>query len=830
MNIKRFSFNSIRSRLTTWFLVLTLIPLLVVLIITSFQRVRAIQNSSFDKLTAIRNLKAERLNNWLDERVGNMYALASDGDLSDLRILMHKQNYDGADSVILENTRQHLNSYLNNYSAYNEMFIIHPLSGEIIISTNESMEGEVLSDAEYFVKPMQTGELYIRDIYYSRILTDISMTYSIPVFDDLFAKNEIVGVLVARIDLHNTLYPILSERVGLGNTGETLIVNKEVVALNELRWYDDAPLSLKISAKPAVMASQGETGIIKTLDYRDEKVLAAYTYIPKTGWGFVCKQDMSELNMPIVKMIREFGLIFIIASLIISLLAFSISKSISKPIVEMDLVAQKIAMGDFSTRNVISSNDELGSLAFEFNNMAEITESRIKVQQGIVDISKTMIRQTTTVEFRSSLIKLLMEMTAANMSVFYTLNEAGKEYKASASIGADEEILRNFSAKNPAGEFGHAFSKKTICHLQEIPESTVFRYKTIAGEAIPKEIITIPVLIKDDIVAIISLVTIKNFSKECYDILELSWGNINTTYSNLLAGEQTLILADHLTKTNSKLEIQSKQLQSQTEELLVQAEELQSNSDELQRQNRELEKQRKRVETANKLKTEFLSNMSHELRTPLNSIMALSNVLIKQTKDKIDEEEINYLRVIERNGKRLLVLINEILDLSKIEAGKVDIKLETSSISSLLQLVKENMQAIAEQKELSLSLHVADEMPSVKTDESRLHQVLLNIVGNAVKFTEKGGVDISATHDSERVFIKVKDTGIGISQKELPYIFDEFRQADGSSSRKHEGTGLGLAIADKIIKILGGEIRVESNPEKGSVFTISIPIQWHQNA
>nr|NQU92345.1 response regulator [Bacteroidota bacterium] len=484
--------------------------------------------------------------------------------------------------------------------------------------------------------------------------------------------------------------------------------------------------------------------------------------------------------------------------------------------------------GDFTVRNTIPTEDELGSLATAFNSMADVIESRINIQQGISDISDTMIAQTTMQEFGAELLKRLMKITGANMSTFYILNDSTSEYEHFASVGANREMLKPFNTENPEGEFGNALSTKGIFYLQNIPENTVFKFQTVAGDAIPKEIITIPLLVGNTVVALISLVNIQKFSNECYEILKQSWAGINTTYSNLMANERTRILADYLSKTNQQLEVQSKELQEQAEELQSQAEELQSTTDELQEQNLELEAQRSQVETANRLKSEFLSNMSHELRTPLNSIMALSRVLIMQAKAKLSDEEYNWLEIVERNGKRLLSLINDILDLSKIEAGKMEIIPEQVSIGSLVRLIKENLQTLAEKKDLQLNLSIPDNLPKVETDESRLHQVLSNIIGNAIKFTDGGSVDISVTHQSENIVVEVRDTGIGISEKMLPHIFEEFRQADGTSSRKYEGTGLGLAIAKKMIYVLGGNIKVESQLGKGTVFTITIPTKWYE--
>jgi len=467
------------------------------------------------------------------------------------------------------------------------------------------------------------------------------------------------------------------------------------------------------------------------------------------------------------------------------------------------------------------------SMLESFKVNRNVIESSLKVMEGITSISETMIGQYSMQEFGSELLKLLMRVTGANMSTFYILNEDTSEYEHFTSVGANKELLISFNLENPEGEVGNAISQKNIYYLRNIPEDTIFKYRTFAGEVIPKEIITIPILVENSVVALISLVGIQQFSNECYDILKNSWTNINTSYSNLIASERTTILAEYLSSTNQQLEAQTEELQEQAEELQDQAEELQRSSEELQEQNIELEAQRKQVEEANKMKSDFLSNMSHELRTPLNSILGLTRVLVIRAKDKLNDKENDYLEIIERNGKRLLSLINDILDLSKIEAGKIDILLGFISVGNLLQTIKENTHTLSAQKGLALTLSVPDNLPKIETDEKRLYQVLLNIIGNAVKFTEKGSVDISVENDSRNVLIKIKDSGIGISQEVIPYIFDEFRQADGSTSRQYEGTGLGLAIANKMMKILGGVITVKSKLGHGSVFTITVPVKWH---
>ncbi len=823
-----FKFKSIKSNLTYWFLVLSLLPLLVALIITYYQRVNVIERTTFDKLSAIRDLKVERLNDWLNERKGDMNVIAGNQELRALEnILMDDTSYPDKEGKIKITQDLFIRS-LRNYNVYNEIFLINAKTGKIEISTNKEFVGQSRSKESYFKQALLTKNLHIKDIHHSQYSNKNEMILSIPVFG-LHKKERIIGILVGIINLDTSLYQLLGNTIGLGETGETLIVNEDGLALNKLRWNENALLKLRIKAQPAVKGSKGEKGIIASTDYRDEPVLAAFTYIHETGWGFVCKQDMREINIPIRKMMLNFLILFLISGTAILLMAIVISKSISRPILHMNNVAKKIKSGDYSERIQINSRDELGSLSKEFNNMANMTESKIRIQLGISDISKTMIGKHNMKDFGSSILKRLMKITNADMSAFYILNRDQNKFLHFASIGAHENMLNSFNATNPQGEFGNAISAKSINYLKSVPKSTKFKYKTIGGEIVPEEIITIPILIEDEIEAIISLVNIHKFEADSIEIIKQSWTNINTSYSNLIASEKTRILAEHLSGINQQLESKSEQLLNQTEELQSQTDELHRTTAELQQQNIELNTQRKQVELANKLKSEFLSNMSHELRTPLNSIMALSRVLLLQANQKLNEDENNYLEIIERNGKQLLELINGILDLSKIEAGKMEVLPRKISIASLLEMIRENILSLVEEKGLAINLIIPPNLLKVETDEARLHQVLLNIIGNAVKFTEKGGVDVSCSQNTDKTIIEIKDSGIGISEEALPHIFEEFMQVDGSSSRKHEGTGLGLTIAKKMIEILGGTIKATSKLGEGSNFTVIIPTKWPKN-
>ena len=818
-------FNSIKAKLTTLFLAITAATLLVALSISYIRQIDIIEERSINKLTAIRDLKMALLNQWYEDRIGDIRVIAGDYELRKLDETLLNSHDNDRYSTQIKSADELLNNYLRYYNGFEELFIISIKNGEIIISTNHNAVGLNKSNHQYFNEPAKTGEIFTKDIYYSNQLNKPTMTISIPIYCQSHKKN-IIGILVGRIDLKNSLYPLLSNRVGLGETGETLIVNKDVVSLSLLRWYDSAPLSLTISAEPAVNAAAGKTGTTVTTDYRNEPIMAAYAHLPKLNWGFVCKQDISEINFPIRQIERTYSIVFIITLIIGYFISHLISSSFTKPIINMNYIARQIRSGNLGARNKSTSNDELGNLANEFDNMANEIQAKMIIQEKVAKISGTIISHTSMISFAESILKQLMKISEANMSVFYVFNEQKHEYEHFTSIGANKNLLASFSTEKPEGEIGEAVKSKSIMYHKSISENSIIKYNSSIGTFIPREIITIPIIYENIVIAVISMASIKEFTSNTYEILSNSWTAINSSYSNILANERTKILAEQLTRINQQLEAQTEELQEQSEEMQNQAEELQITSNALHKKNKDLEVKQMQVESANRMKSEFLSNMSHELRTPLNSILALSKVLIVQAKLKLDNDENNYLEIIERNGQGLLNLINDILDLSKIEAGKLEVMPQKTSIKNLIRNVCESIQALAESKGLELTYNIPDDLPYADTDESRLYQVVLNVIGNAVKFTEKGNIEVRTTSDDKNITIKVKDTGIGISNDVLPHIFEEFRQADGTTSRNYEGTGLGLAIAKKLIHILGGDIKAKSKVDEGSEFYITIPIQW----
>ena len=240
---------------------------------------------------------------------------------------------------------------------------------------------------------------------------------------------------------------------------------------------------------------------------------------------------------------------------------------------------------------------------------------------------------------------------------------------------------------------------------------------------------------------------------------------------------------------------------------------------------REIEEKGRQLESASKHKSQFLANMSHELRTPLNAILGYTELILDNIYGEVGEKVRDILVRLEKSGRHLLALINDVLDLSKIEAGQLTLALSEYSMSDVVQTVATAVEALAAEKRLALQVTVAPGLPLGRGDERRLSQVLLNLVGNAIKFTEAGEVRVEVRAADGAFRVAVADTGPGIAPEDQEKIFQEFQQVDSSSTRKKGGTGLGLSIAKRIVELHGGRIGVESSPGQGSTFWFTLPVR-----
>ena len=503
----------------------------------------------------------------------------------------------------------------------------------------------------------------------------------------------------------------------------------------------------------------------------------------------------------------------------IMLLSFGISwlllKRIRNPLKDLTAATDEFRAGKLDSRSHYVSANEFGTLAASFNGMAEAIQTHVEVSENAARLAGVMLRDNELPGFCRELLKALLEHTGSQVAAVYLLNEAQTAFEHFDSIGAGAGARAAFSATQLEGELGAAVATRRIQRIRAIPADSRFAFSVVSGAFQPREILTIPVLSEHAVVAVISLASMHAYEAPALRLVDDIWATLTARVNGVLAFRRIQALAQ-------RLEHQNRELDAQKHELSAQA-------DELVEQNTDLAMQKRQVDEASRLKSAFLSNMSHELRTPLNSVIALSGVLGRRLADKIPADEYGYLEVIERNGKNLLALINDILDLSRIEAGREELSVSRFAVRDLAGELVAMLETQAQAKGIALLNQVPADLPPMTSDPVKCRHILQNLVGNAVKFTEQGQVSITAEvvqagGRASEIRIAVSDTGIGIAADAVAYIFEEFRQADDSTSRKYGGTGLGLSIAQKYARFLGGDISVDSVPGQGSTFTVWLPL------
>lgn len=505
--------------------------------------------------------------------------------------------------------------------------------------------------------------------------------------------------------------------------------------------------------------------------------------------------------------------LLIICSLIIAFtifIGFYLVNKIRLPLKELESVVEAYKLGNLEVRSLNYSGNEIGTLAIAFNDLLDNVKVENIISGKINRIADAMLVEDNAHTFFRTLLPVLATETNSQIAAVYILNESKTEFYLYESVGLNSESEKQrFSAASYEGEFGSALATKKIQFVRSIPLETLFTFNTVSGNMVPREIVTIPILVGNEVVAMVSLASLRNYSDETVNLFYKTYDVLSARIDGILAYRNIRKAAARLKQQNIELEQQRNELNQQ--------------STELAQQNGELEIQKNQLKEASRLKTTFLSNMSHELRTPLNSVIALSGVLNRRLQNVISEDEYSYIGVIERNGRHLLTLINDILDISRIEAGREEVEINEFYVDDAIAEVVEMIQQQALDRKIKLIHHKTEQKLLLQSDSKKVRHILQNLIANAVKFTEKGSVEVSVTNADNKFSIHVKDTGIGIPTEHLIHIFDEFRQADSSTSRRFGGTGLGLAIARKYARLLGGDILVKSEPEKGSEFILLLP-------
>ncbi|HWJ79337.1 MAG TPA: ATP-binding protein [Niallia sp.] len=553
-----------------------------------------------------------------------------------------------------------------------------------------------------------------------------------------------------------------------------------------------------------------------------------------------------------------FGALVLI-SLISILVANQISKSIVRTIKEVSGTIKRIATssGELTGRIHVQSQDEIMELAVSTNELLDILEKREWLQMNVAEIV-TNFQGVSTIETLSNLfISEIAKKVEANFGAFYvkdgkhdqvcfikkaTFAESGNQ------VGRDTFLMGE-------GLIGQSAKEQKVLYYKDIPND----YRLIStglGDVPPKSIMIVPILFEGEVVAVVELATMTEFTEIQQDLITQIVDTFGITINSILGRMEVVRLLNESQAMTEELQVQSEELQTQSEELQSQSEELQLQKEELMATNEqledrtkeaeaktaELEKAKEELEVKNEqimqnsnYKSEFLANMSHELRTPLNSILILSEMLAENDSNNLSAEEAEFANVIHSSGKDLLSLINDILDLSKVEAGKIEVLFSEVSIHDIATQLERSFAPVAKKNNVDFDITIDKNVQDILyTDEKRFHQIAKNLLSNAFKFTEKGFVSLEVKKkklltagmksiSDDWVELIVKDTGIGIPKDKHKLIFETFQQADGATVRKYGGTGLGLSICREFARLLGGWISLNSEEGRGSTFTLTIP-------
>jgi HAMP domain-containing protein/signal transduction histidine kinase/DNA-binding response OmpR family regulator len=517
-------------------------------------------------------------------------------------------------------------------------------------------------------------------------------------------------------------------------------------------------------------------------------------------------------------------------------------------------VATAVTKGDLTRSVTVEALGEVAALKDTINemirNLRDTTQKSTEqdwLKTNLAKFSRMLQGQRDLTNVGRMILSELSPVVAAQQAEFYVLKPESR--------GAELELLASFASEGQQslgkrlglgeGLVGQCALEKRKMVLTDVPPEYV-RISSGLGAAAPKSVLVLPLVFEGQVRGVLELASLEGFNPTHQDFLDQlteSLGIVlNTIEANMRTEgllQQSQSLAQQLQTRQQQLQTTNKELEEQARLLAEQNRAVELKNEEVEQARQELEDQAKQLALTSKYKSEFLANMSHELRTPLNSLLILSDQLSRNADGNLTDRQTEFAKTIHGAGNDLLNLINDILDLSRIESGTVLVDVSELRLDDFESYVDRTFRHVAEAKSLDFELHFDSRLPrSMHTDARRMQQIIKNLLANAFKFTQKGTVsltveparietklgDSDATGILEGLAFSVSDTGIGIPSEAQQIVFEAFQQADGSTSRKYGGTGLGLAISRELARLLGGEIRLKSVPDRGSTFTLYLPV------
>jgi signal transduction histidine kinase len=647
----------------------------------------------------------------------------------------------------------------------------------------------------------RTGATYFGPVYF-RNESEPYMTIAVP------TGEYGVEVTVAEVNLR-AIWDVVS-RIRIGKAGYAYVVD----SVGHLVAHPDISLVLQkrdLSALPQVRAarltpgaSDETTGMIAP-GLQGGQFLASYAPIALLGWLVFVEQPLSEAFAPLQASVARSALLVALGLVLSVLASVLLARRMVAPIRALQTGAARIGAGNLAHRIDVRTGDELEALGEEFNRTAaqlqesyatleEKVEARTRELAGLVERLRALAETSQTVSSTldlqtvlSSIVAHAVKLVACDAGAIYEYDDATQQVDLRVTYRTSEDLVAALRTRPLGGEgaLGRAIATREPVQVPDLAAAGVSEggLAALLVRAGYRALLAVPLIREDQIVGglVVRRRAPGEFPPELVDLLRT------------FASQSTLAIQ------NARLF-------------------------------REIEDKSRQLEIASRHKSQFLANMSHELRTPLNAILGYTELILDGIYGEVPGKVREVLQRLETSGKHLLGLINDVLDLSKIEAGQLTLSLTEYSMKEVVNTVVTTVESLAAEKRLALKVAMAPTLPRGRGDERRLTQVLLNLVGNALKFTEEGEVRIDAEATDGTFVVAVCDTGPGISEADQAKIFEEFQQVDSSSTRKKGGTGLGLSIARRIVELHGGRLSVASSPGQGSIFTFRLPVRVERQA
>ncbi|MCP5005307.1 MAG: response regulator [Planctomycetes bacterium] len=869
---------TIANKLLTWFLLVSVLPLIIIGALSYYNFASKLKNDVESNLITLVQNKSLRIETYVKERKRDIVSLSQTPTIfkafNEFNSIYPNQGIDSPEYVMADKKFRTFLTHFMKTSGCNDFFLISPF-GEIMFTVMHKDDfGTNLKTGTYkrselskvFERAQTLLETGISDFKYYTASGEEAAFIATPVFKD----GRFLGVVAIQVGSDEVI-DLVQKDFSLGRTGETILasrVDDHTISVITMERESIVRNNSFVSDLPSSIngAVQGEKGVGVYVDYGGAKVLAAWKYLPHFRWGMVVKTDTSEALSSVYHLTYWYlalgaftlpGVIFV---------ALLVSRSISRPITKLTMATELMADGDLTVKAEVEKRDEIGNLANTFNDMVskllmakEGNERRNRTQTGQTLLNEKMRGEKDVGTLGNNIISYLTEFFNAQIGALYIMNSKNHlKMIGSYAYEKRKDLSNDFLPGE--GIVGQAALEKRHLLITNCPEDYVTIHSSL-GKSAPNSILVYPLQMDNEVKGVIELGSFSEFSESDLDFLAQVQEGVAIALNSVSTLEQLSTLLETTQQQSENIKAGDEELRAYNEELETQAkalrlseENLQTRQAELRASNEELEEQKKRAEKKNvelraaqrlieekakdlelssKYKSEFLTNMSHELRTPLNSILLLSRLLADNKDNVLTEDYVESASSIHSSGSELLKLINDILDLSKVEAGKMEVNMGDMYLQDVCDSMVRGFKPLAEEKGLCLKVDIEEGLPpSIRTDQQRVEQIIKNFLSNAFKFTKQGAVTLNICRPTkqktgyageESIVFSVTDTGMGIPKDKQRLIFGAFQQVDGTTSREFGGTGLGLSISRELTNLLGGAIFMESCEGKGSTFSLCLP-------